>query len=582
MRILLLALSFLRDYLVKLLKINLWFFSLIFLLSFSLILAACGSSSPTPAPTNQAENVTASSSVAATNVSTTAHSSAAVTTAASTITNTVGSSTMISSSAATTTTVSANWSVSNTNVTTTTVSASGTISNSTVTTTIVSASAIAIDTIAATPTPANVTAAAGQQVEVSGPTPSPTPVGPDKRTVLTVWTDGWTDNSQVIDYFNKLIDSYRTLHPNFTVDWQDYGADTFSKLTTAFSSNTNVPDLILVNPADLYNFAANGYLSDLDSLAGNSLQTNYVQSAWNALQWNSHSYGIPWVATSRVTLINKTLWQKAGLNTSALPKTFDDLNKDLPNLRDKTPKDVTAVWLHPDPLADFMMEGVKLYQTNGDGASNVAAFNTSAAQGRWDYYVQLRKGLYFAQSALSGSTQDALNLYGQQKLVMVTDGTDLLSSLKSQFLDVYTDTLVTLYPLSAGKNLPLTMQGWAIPKNATNSKDALDFVQYITNKDNELAFAKLYDTYVPTVRAALLDPYVNSYSDPLSTARAIIAANLSIMQVPEQQLPEPITPDLRNKLIDALVSAESDAWNEKQTPKNALAAAEKTWNQLLK
>lgn len=538
---------------MKFSKISFPAFVLIFLLCFSLLLGACGAASPT--------------SVVSPSVQPTANATTATATEAVTASTGVSGASVGTTTAATATLSSA---ITNSAATTTTVSSSATAANATA-------------TVTDTPTPASVSAAVGQQVEVAnGPTPSPTPVGPDNRTVLTVWTDGWTDNSQVITYFNKIIDSYRALHPNFTVDWQDYGAATASKLNDAFSSNTNVPDLILVNPADLYNFAANGYLADLVSLGGKALQENYVQAAWNALQWNSHSYGIPWVATSRVTVINKTLWQKAGLNPSALPKTFDDLNKALNDLRDKTPKDATAVWLHPDPLADFLMEGVKLYQTNGDGATKVAAFNTSTAEGRWDYYLQLRKGLYFAQSALDGSTQDALNLFGQNKLAVVTDGTDLLSGLKSQFPDVYTNTLVTLYPLSAGKTLPLTMQGWAIPKNAADSKDALDFVQYITNKDNELAFAKLFDTYVPTVRTALLDPYVNSYSDPLATARTLIAANLGLMQIPEQQLPEPLTPDLRNKLINALVTAESDAWNEKQTPKDALAAAEKTWNALLK
>lgn len=414
---------------------------------------------------------------------------------------------------------------------------------------------------------------------------TPTPTGRDNRQILTVWTDGWQGNSKVESFFNTILDNYHTLHPDFTVDWQDYGSDTYTKLADALAKG-NAPDLVLLDPVDLYTFAARNELSDLNSLASSlnvpDLESNYVQAAWQGLGWANHSYGIPWVATSRVTLINKTLWQQAGLNPTDLPKTFDDLNKDLPSLREKTPKDVTAVWLHPDPLADIMMEGVKLYETGGDGVSRVAAFNNEAVQGRWGYYAELRKDLYFAESGLTGATSDALQLYGGSKVVMVMDGSQILDSLKSQSPEVYKNTLVTAYPMSKGQVLPLQLQGWAIPQKAAQKKLALDFVQLLTSKDNELAFAKLFTTYVPTLKAALDDPFVTSQDEPLAQARAIIAENLGSMRPPEQQLPEPILPSQRDKLVAALVEAQRVAWLREQTPAAALAQAAKTWNDLLK
>ena len=413
---------------------------------------------------------------------------------------------------------------------------------------------------------------------------SPTPTGRDGRTVLRVWTQGWKGNPNAEEFLNKLIDSYHTLHPNFTLDWQDYGANTPNKLSEALPDDNNAPDLVLINPADLYNFAARNQLTDLDTLtgAGPDLRDKFVAAAWDNLRWDNHSYGIPWLATGRVTLINKNLWQQAGLNTLELPKTFDELNKNLATLRDKSAKDTTVAWLRPDPLADFMMEGVDLYEIGGDGKSKVAAFDSDIAEGRWQYYAQLRKSGYLADAGLGGSDVEALKLYSQNKLVMITDGLGVLPGLKSQYPELYKNTLVTLYPLSRGNVEPMQLQGWAIPAKARQKLMALDFVQYLATADNELTFAKFSDTVVPTLKTALTDSYVTSQSEPLAQTRALWVQNFSLMRVPETLLPQPTLPSQRDNLLNALTTAQLAFWSGKLSPKDALTQAAKTWNDLLK
>ncbi len=433
---------------------------------------------------------------------------------------------------------------------------------------------------AATSAPSTAVDNSGQPTGLSIRTP--TPAGRDGRTVLRVWTQGWKGNPKAEDFLNKLIDSYHTLHPNFTLDWEDYGANTPNKLSEVLPDDNNAPDLVLINPADLDNFAARNQLADLDALAGPDLRDKFVAAAWDNLRWDNHSYGIPWLATGRVTLINKSLWQQAGLNSLELPKTFDELNKNLATLRDKSAKDTTVAWLRPDPLADFMMEGVNLYETGGDGKSKVAAFDSDVAEGRWQYYSQLRKSGYLAEAGLGGSDAEALKLYSQNKLIIITDGLGVLPGLKSQYPELYKNTLVTLYPLSRGNVEPMGLQGWAVPTKARQKTLALDFVQYLATADNELAFAKFSDTAVPTLKTALTDSYVTSQSEPLEQARALWVQNFASMRVPETLLPQPTLPSQRDALLNALTTAQRAFWSGKLSPKDALAQAAKTWNDLLK
>ncbi|NWJ98440.1 MAG: extracellular solute-binding protein, partial [Chloroflexi bacterium] len=416
---------------------------------------------------------------------------------------------------------------------------------------------------------------------------TPTPVGQDQRLVLTLWTSGWKGNPDYEKFLNSLIDTYRSKYfKNFTLDWQDFGNDLAAQLAETFTKNPKaVPDLVLLSPGDLYQFAADNKLEELAILVGTEGQNRFSPPAWEAMRYssgdNSGTYGLPWVASTRVSIINKKLWQTATLDPAKLPKNFDELDQYLTQMRDYTPSDVRSVWLHPDPVADFMMEDTPLYQLNAEGKKE-AAFNVGAAQGKWQYYFNRRRDGYFTPEALDGTYKDALNRYAGGKLVMVMDGAPLLPGLKTQNPDLYNNTLVTLHPLSKANMLPLQIQGWAVPKMAVNKRDAVDFALFLDNDENQLAFAKFLQVVIPTTKKDLTDPYVTSGDDLIAQSRAIMARALPQTRPPEQLIPAPVPLATRDKLLNALYIAQSAIWNKAVKPQDALAEASKAWAELLK
>ena len=418
---------------------------------------------------------------------------------------------------------------------------------------------------------------------------SPTPVGPDQRVILKIWTNGWKGNADYENFLNTTIDSYRTKYAkDFTLDWQDYGNDLATQLSNAISKGqAAVPDLVLLNPGDLYQFAATEKLEDLGPLIGTEAQGRYSIPAWEALRYTSGSisgsYGLPWIASTRISIINKKLWQLSTLDPAKLPKNFDELDKYLPLMRDKTPLDVRAVWLHPDPVADLLMEGTPLYSLNSDGKKE-AAFNVLDAQSKWQYYLNRRRDGYFSNEALEGTYKDALARYSAGKLVMVMDGATLLPDLKAQNLDLYNNTLVTLHPLSKGNVLPMQIQGWSIPKiaSAKNKKEAVQFALYLDNEENQLTFAKLVKVAIPTTKKGLNDPYVLGNDEPLTQARAIMAQAFPQSRPAEQLIPAPIPFATRDKMLNALYIAQGAVWAKSVGPKEAMTEAAKIWIELLK
>jgi putative chitobiose transport system substrate-binding protein len=421
-----------------------------------------------------------------------------------------------------------------------------------------------------------------------------TPVGADKRVVLTVWTLNWRGNAEYEKFFNSVVDAYHVLHPETTIDWIDLGNDTVKvlddlladgKLTTPIKGIDTVPDLVLLDPIDLYQFAGTNRLESLSPLVNNDQKDRYLPNAWEGLQVGANSYGIPWVGRTRITLYNREMWQKfAKQDPNKLPTNFDDLDKVLPIIQKQTPPDVWSVWLKPDVLIDFMMEGAKLIDTTQDGKYSVV-FNNAGTQGKWQYYANRRKDKYFFDSCSDGVTKEGFDCFAKSKIAILMEGGQFLPQIKASSPDLYSkNTLVALHPVSKPGILPLIYQGWAVPKGAPNKEKGADFALFIANDENQLAFAKIVQTVVPTTKKALTDPFITALDEPLSQARNLMASVIGKTSPPEKMLPANIGFSLRDRLVKVLAIAQDAVWNgtAKVTPQEALLEAEKAWKEALK
>ncbi len=428
---------------------------------------------------------------------------------------------------------------------------------------------------------------AQQPAPAGQPLPTPTPPGPDSRRVLTIWTAGWKGNADYEKFLNDQIDNYRVRNRNMTVNWLDFGDDLANKFEEV-SANPGkpgqmaLPDIVLFGESDLYQFGALGRLNDMIGLGGSGLKDEYVSATFEALRYGSVYYGLPWLASTRVTIINKTLWQQATLDPAKPPRNYDELEPMLPLMVSKTSQNVTPCWVKPDPLVDFMMDDAPVYSVSGDGKGLQAAFPSNQTVARWQYFQDKSKRLVFDRDGLTKGYADALKKYAAGQLVMVLDGAPLLPGLKNSNQELYNNTLVVPYLTGKAGILPLDIQGWAIPKASKQPAEALTFLRFVNSPENQLAFAKFSGVSVPTLKKALTDSYLTSQDEPLAQARSIMAATLDRTRPPEQTLPAPLKPAEREKLLTALYNAQSSIWGKDTAPQNALTEAAKVWNEVLK
>jgi ABC-type glycerol-3-phosphate transport system substrate-binding protein len=402
--------------------------------------------------------------------------------------------------------------------------------------------------------------------------------------ILTIWTGGWKGNPDYEKFLNDQIDNYRSRNPKVTVDWQDFGVDLARKFEDASTNpgQTTQPDIVLFNASDLYQFGAKGYLSDLGQLGGTDLKDDYVASTFEGLRVGSVYYGLPWMASTQVTIINKKLWQQATLDPAKPPRTFAELDTMLPLMITRTGQDVTSVWFKPDALGEFLMEDVPLYSVSGDGTTKQTSFPSPATNEKWQYFQTKRKNGSFAKDSLTGSYADVLKRYTSNQIVIVMDGAPLLPGLKNSSPDLYKDTLVVPHIVGKANLLPMDLQGWAIPKASRQAPDALAFLKALNTSDNQLAFAKFSGMVVPTQKKALTDSFITDQSDPQAQARSIMAQSLNQARPVAALLPAPLTIANRDKLLVALNKSLNTIWTTDTSPSIALQEAANTWKEVLK
>ncbi len=421
---------------------------------------------------------------------------------------------------------------------------------------------------------------------IPGSQPLPTPTVPvvSNRLILTIWTGGWKGNPAYEKFLNDQIDNYRSRNPKVTVDWQDFGGDLAKKFEEASANpgKTPQPDIVLFNANDLYQFGAKGYLADLGQLGGTDLKDDYVASTFEGLRVGSIYYGLPWLASTQVTIINKKLWQQATLDPAKPPKTFAELDTMLPLMITRTGQDVTSAWFKPDTLGEFLMEDVPLYSVSGDGTTRQTSFPSPGTTEKWQYFQTKRKQGAFAKESLTGSYADALKRYTINQLVMIMDGAPLLPGLKNSSPELYNDTLVVPHIVGKANLLPMDLQGWAIPKASRQAPDALALLKFLNSSDNQLAFAKFSGLVVPTQKKALTDTFITAQDDPQAQARSIMAQSLNQAKPLPALLPAPLTLANRDKLLAALNKSLNTIWTTDTPPSTALQEAATTWKEVLK
>ncbi|HEX5403885.1 MAG TPA: extracellular solute-binding protein [Pseudonocardiaceae bacterium] len=341
---------------------------------------------------------------------------------------------------------------------------------------------------------------------------------------LTFWTINL--KKQFSGYIGGLISTYQRGHPGIHITWVDVpGQDIATKLLSAIASG-DVPDVVNVDSADLGPFTDK--MADLSRFIPASALSDYQSGLLDSLRANGKLAAIPWYnGGAPVGIYNTAIMNKVGFDPATPPADYQQVLSLAQRVYDTTR--VYGTNEIPSYVggetAVLSYEGVPLLSPD----KKTAAFDNPAGIQVLDQFQQAYRRHAIAPGAVSADTRDFPQTLDNQQIAFQADAFPfVLTALQTNSPTVYQHIAVTKAPATRqGKYLLLGQQTLAVPAASKHQAAAADFIRFVTDGANQLAFCKLVPIYPSTV-STTKDAFFTDITDtsPLGQARKVIVEEL--------------------------------------------------------
>src|SRR5207244_12712268 len=129
---------------------------------------------------------------------------------------------------------------------------------------------------------------------------------------ITFWTSYLSPTFD--NYIKETIARFEGTYPGVKVNWEDHQATFQQDLNNAFAAG-NAPDVINLSVSEgwVSDYAGKDLLIDLDSTVPQAVKDIYFPGLWKEQLIGGKNYQFPWSQGMNVELINKALFEKAGV-----------------------------------------------------------------------------------------------------------------------------------------------------------------------------------------------------------------------------------------------------------------------------
>lgn len=327
------------------------------------------------------------------------------------------------------------------------------------------------------------------------------------------WTLQMSDFSE---YMNGVIADFEQQNPGIKIKWIDVPFSEGEKRTLASVLSDNPPDLINLNPDFSATLAQKGALYEIPKSAGEQ----FVPEIIDSLTYNGKLYSLPWYATSAVTIYNKDLLVKAGVN---IPETYEQAGKIASAIKEKT----GAYVLLPNITEnDTMLKILNKY-----GINSYENINSEKSAEVFEFFKDLYSKNLIPKESITQTHREALEKYMSGNIVIFQAGANFLTMIKENAPSIYAVTDVAPQIKGELGQNDFSLMNFVIPLKAKHKDEALKFALFLTDSKNQLELAKLTNV-IAVNRETLKNEFYNKYErgDLVAKARVISAKQLNHVQ----------------------------------------------------
>jgi ABC-type glycerol-3-phosphate transport system substrate-binding protein len=267
-------------------------------------------------------------------------------------------------------------------------------------------------------------------------------------------------------------------------------------------------------------FSSSGHLSDITD---DVVMDSNSFFGWSPGIYENKIYAHPWILGTRVLYINTDLLKKAGFDKDYLPYNWPQL-KEVCYKIDSLDDDIYGFGsnaaekhrLYKKWMPFFWSHDGRIISLDG----KYCVISSDKAYKALKFYKELN------DSCSMIDTQRRLeDAFLAGKIGVVISGDWLLKRINNEDHQINFVTSIMPGPVYPGKSFA-GGEYLAIGEKSDNKKEALDFIKYITNKDNQLLFCKANYSANPSHKMASTDPY---FTDDIHLSTFIRQINQSEM-----------------------------------------------------
>jgi ABC-type glycerol-3-phosphate transport system substrate-binding protein len=303
-------------------------------------------------------------------------------------------------------------------------------------------------------------------------------------------------------------------------------------LKAAFAAG-NAPDVINLSVGEgwVSDYASKGLLLSLDDKVPADIQQTYFEGLWKEQLVDGKNFQFPWYQGIAVELINKRLFDAAGLKVEDFPKTVDGLKTLCQTLKDKA-KTLCDIRLSVNDLIAQMVYEANVKPISADGKT--LTFDSPEAVAWLQMYVDMVKaGTVDNEIMTTPADRIGLLLFESGAAPFFQSGLNLIRDVKANNSQLYADLAVVPAPVGASGVLGKGLMGISVNAKTKFPNASIALAQYFTNARSMVEFAKRVSIY-PSVIKSYDDPFFSS-SSPLiedsarATAKDVIAKYADIV-----------------------------------------------------
>ena len=327
----------------------------------------------------------------------------------------------------------------------------------------------------------------------------------------------WTlQMSDFAPYINGVIDEFEAQNPDVKIKWVDVPFSEGEKRTLASVLSDNPPDLVNLNPDFSATLAHKGALYEVpqDKL------DQFNSSILSSLKYNDKIYSIPWYATSAITIYNKELLNKAGVN---VPRTYSQMSDVASIVKNRTG---AYIMLPNITENDTMLKILNKY-----GVASSSSLNSEKSVEVFEMFKYLYSNNLIPKETVTMTLQEALEKYMSGNIATIGAGANFLNMIKENAPSTYEKTDVAPQIVGELGQNDFSLMNFVIPLRAKHKDQALAFALFLTNERNQLELAKLTNVLAVN-KNTLKDEFYTKYdkNDLMAKARVISAKQLNKIQ----------------------------------------------------